>query len=264
MANFVRRRKKFRPQCKFISSADEIFFIYALSSTRCLRNGFYCVKSGEIKACFHFFEATEWMQGATSWTTHTVKFSLSAATDLTISLGYGTDNNNFPTANTPVLYISHLALNTVSDTEALDEAKAKWQAAWDAADTANNDGTYDLVGGKERADLNAEIAKDEPTTIEGYEEATAALIAATKTFIDATPYWDALDREIGKAGLLGVSTQDAEDVFNDEATGIQALDVLNAGTAVIYNASGVRQNSLQRGLNIVKMQDGSVRKVMVK
>ncbi len=163
-------------------------------------------------------EATEWMQGATSWTTHTVKFSLSAAADVTISLGYGTGNNNFPSGSTPVLYISHLALNTVSDTEALAEAKAKWQAAWDAADTASNDGTYDLVGGKERADLNAEIAKAEPTTIEGYEEATAALIAATKTFIDATPYWDALDREIGKAGRLGVSTQDAEDVFNDAAT----------------------------------------------
>ncbi len=163
-------------------------------------------------------EATEWMQGATSWTTHTVKFSLSAAADVTISLGYGTGNNNFASGSTPVLYISHLALNTVSDTEALAEAKAKWQAAWDAADTASNDGTYDLVGGKERADLNAEIAKAEPTTIEGYEEATAALIAATKTFIDATPYWDALDREIGKAGLLGVSTQDAEDVFNDAAT----------------------------------------------
>ena len=63
--NFVRRRKKFRPQCKFISSADEIFFIYALSSTRCLRNGFYCVKSGEIKACFHFFSdifAVNWQK----------------------------------------------------------------------------------------------------------------------------------------------------------------------------------------------------------
>ena len=69
-----------------------------------------------------------------------------------------------------------------------------------------------------------------------------------------------------RAFITGLKGSTAKSIgFNfDEATGIQALDALNAGTAVIYNASGVRQNSLQRGLNIVKMQDGSVRKVMVK
>lgn len=148
----------------------------------------------------------------TAATTLTKKFKISSTGDVTIVL---TSDYTFGSGSSEgILYWDNITLTTISESE----AKASWQAAWDAADTANNDGTYDLVGGKERADLNAEIAKDEPTTIEGYEEATAALIAATKTFIDATPYWDALDREIGKAGRLGVSTQDAEDVFNDAAT----------------------------------------------
>lgn len=171
-------------------------------------------------------EKTEWMSGATSWTTHTVNFSLSAPSAVDISLGYGTGVNNFGSANTPVLYISHLALQTVSDAEVLAAAKAAWEAAWQAADDASNDGLYDNVSGKDRGDLNAELLKAEPTTVTGYEEATAALIAATTTFTGAVAYWDALDREIGKASALGVSPQDAENVFND--TNATAADALAA------------------------------------
>ena len=38
--NFVRRRNFFRPQLKFISSADEIFFIYGRGSGRQCRENY--------------------------------------------------------------------------------------------------------------------------------------------------------------------------------------------------------------------------------
>jgi hypothetical protein len=49
-----------------------------------------------------------------------------------------------------------------------------------------------------------------------------------------------------------------------EVTGVDALKALATGKAVIYNAAGAVLPSLQKGLNIIKMSDGSIRKVMVK
>lgn len=54
--------------------------------------------------------STEWMRGSSSWTTHTITFSLTEAATATISLGYGTGSNNYGSGNTPHLYVSHLKL----------------------------------------------------------------------------------------------------------------------------------------------------------
>ncbi|MCR5270815.1 MAG: hypothetical protein K6D91_07340 [Prevotella sp.] len=48
------------------------------------------------------------------------------------------------------------------------------------------------VSGTEKRNLEAEIAKAEPTSAEGYTAATAALKAATKTFTDAAPDYNNL------------------------------------------------------------------------
>lgn len=54
-------------------------------------------------------------------------------------------------------------------------------------------------------------------------------------------------------------------VFNeDETTGIDAIKALADGDAEIYNTNGVRIPSLQKGMNIVKMGNGAIRKIMVK
>lgn len=51
----------------------------------------------------------------------------------------------------------------------------------------------------------------------------------------------------------------------EEETAINAINALTSGKIeTIYNASGVRQSSLQKGMNIVKMSDGSVQKILVK
>lgn len=59
------------------------------------------------------------------------------------------------------------------------------------------------------------------------------------------------------AKMLGFATE--------EETAINAINALTSGKIeTIYNASGVRQPSLQKGMNIVKMSDGTIQKILVK
>lgn len=54
--------------------------------------------------------SVEWMNGRSGWTSHSISFVITAATKVTVSLGYGTGSNNLASGNTPVLYVSHLKL----------------------------------------------------------------------------------------------------------------------------------------------------------
>lgn len=134
--------------------------------------------------------ATEWMRGKSSWTTHTINFTIDEPTAATISLGFGTGNNNIGSGATPSLYVSHLKLTYQS---LLDGVKALWEEALANARAAAENADYDIVIGEERDALNAEIAKEEPNTKAGYEEATTALQNATAAFIaakDAYTAWE--------------------------------------------------------------------------
>lgn len=62
--------------------------------------------------------ATEWMNGKSAWTTHTIEFTIDVPTKATVSLGYKMIEN-IATANTPILYISHLKLEKTGDVEAV-------------------------------------------------------------------------------------------------------------------------------------------------
>lgn len=59
------------------------------------------------------------------------------------------------------------------------------------------------------------------------------------------------------------TTSGARALFFDNATAIRAIEALTSGEAEIYNAAGTRQNSLQKGVNIIK-QGNKTFKVMVK
>lgn len=52
-------------------------------------------------------------------------------------------------------------------------------------------------------------------------------------------------------------------IFSDETTGISSIGE-ESSISAIYSASGVKFDTMQKGLNIIKMSDGSVKKVMVK
>ena len=58
---------------------------------------------------------TEWMSGNSSWTTHTIAFSIEEEAKATITLGLGCGSTNIGDKNTPVLYVSHLKLTKYSD-----------------------------------------------------------------------------------------------------------------------------------------------------
>jgi len=77
------------------------------STTAATYNNLFYVKVGDNTITD---PSTEWMNGKSNWTSHSITFIITEAAKATVSLGYGTGTNNFATANTPVLYVSHLKL----------------------------------------------------------------------------------------------------------------------------------------------------------
>ena len=75
-------------------------------------------------------------------------------------------------------------------------------------------------------------------------------------------YYDTTERYIFDANGNKAKTV----VFGDkDATGIEAVEIDNdAEVKAIYDAAGRETTTAKRGLNIIRMSDGTVRKVMVK
>ena len=114
---------------------------------------------------------TEWMSGASGWTTHTIAFTLTEAGSATISLGYGTGSNNLGSGATPHLYVSHLKLTW---TDPLVAAKAALQSEIDKAKLC------DAKEGLASAIAAAEGVLSTATTEAELTDALAALQAADK------------------------------------------------------------------------------------
>lgn len=130
-------------------------------------NRFY-VQVGEEKITD---SSTEWMNGKSSWTTHTIQFTITEAAKATISLGYGTGSNNIGSKNTPTLHVSHLKLTWA---DPLAAAKDALQAEIDRAKLCDaKEGLADAIAAAEDALANA-------TTTEELSAALAALQAADK------------------------------------------------------------------------------------
>ena len=150
-------------------------------------NLFY-VQIGDTK---YSDSSTEWMmKGKSSWTSHTINFTVTDPTTAVISLGYGTGNNNISADQTPAIYVSHLKLTW---TDPLAGSRNNWKEALDVAKAAVENTDYANVKGEELTALNAEIGKTEPTTIDGYTEATTALTNATSIFTGAKAAYDAFE-----------------------------------------------------------------------
>ena len=165
--------------------------------------------------------STEWMRSKSSWTTHTISYTLDEPSAVTISLGYGTGSNNIGSPGTPRLYVSHLKLTYQS---LLDGLKARWKEAHDAAQAAYENTDYSNVSGEENDALYAEIDKAEPTTADGYNAAIEALNDATAAFIAAKDSYDAYVEEYAYATLtLGLNIEQ-----EDPANAAQALAATQA------------------------------------
>ena len=86
--------------------------------------------------------------------------------------------------------------------------KLAWEEAKAAAEDAIANSDYANVTGSEKTALQTEIAKAEPATADGYDDAAEALNNATSAFTAAKASYDALVTEIAYAKTIGVTTAD--------------------------------------------------------
>lgn len=104
---------------------------------------------------------------------------------------------------------------------------------------------------------NEKVVK-ETTLLDKIKEVLAQVSSANHSF-------DTYEGDNGDKVTLANIIKEVEDFLNT-TTGIETIKPANgnAETAAIYNVNGVRQNSLSKGINIVKMSDGTVKKVIKK
>ena len=211
------------------------------------------IQVGETK---NYSSTTEWMAAKSSWTTHTIRVTLNEPAPITVSFGYGTGSNNISADNTPAIYVSHLKLAYSS---LLDGAKAAWDDALAAAKAAEIDEAYENVTGSERTNLAAEIAKDEPTTVDGYNDAAAALNTATSTFTAAKAAYDGLANlwNAGVPELIYAKTEKYTaigDAYFGEGDVVDAADA-SARTAAMIIAIRAYYESHAMAENVVGAVD---------
>ncbi len=124
------------------------------------------------------------------WTLDYVQFTLTEATEGKFQIG-GAAGNNTSTTHAKV-FIDNL---TLTNADGLASAQSKiarpnWLAAKAAAQAALANTDYTNVTGSEKIALESEDKMDEPTTAEGYDAATEALISATNAFAAAKASYD--------------------------------------------------------------------------
>ena len=112
---------------------------------------------------------------------------------------------------------------------------------------------------------------------------TDGLLTGIYTATDVQLGWYVLQNNSGKVGFYRVDAEAITKVganrcyltipagskakaffFGGEATGISAIEALQNGDAEIYTINGTRVNTLQKGVNIIKMSNGKTQKVLVK
>ncbi|MBP3214287.1 MAG: hypothetical protein J6M19_05570 [Bacteroidaceae bacterium] len=107
-------------------------------------------------------ESTEWMNGKSAWTTHTIAFPVEEAAPITISLGYGTGTNNYGVGNTPNLFVSNLQLTTADPViEAKTKALAKIAALAPVGDALFQYAQADIEAAKAAVEAATTVAEVE-------------------------------------------------------------------------------------------------------
>ena len=104
---------------------------------------------------------------------------------------------------------------------------------------------------------NEKVVK-ETTLLDKIKEVLAQVSSTNHSF-------DTYEGDNGDKVTLANIIKEVEDFLNT-TTRIETIKPANgnAETAAIYDVNGVRQNSLSKGINIVKMSDGTVKKVIKK
>lgn len=104
-ASFYQETSQLLPAGQYILSYD-VENTNASTQSVNYENLFYA----EVGGNKHTDASTEWMNGASKWTTHSIIFNVAEESTAKISLGYGTGSNEIGSKGTPVLHVSHLKL----------------------------------------------------------------------------------------------------------------------------------------------------------
>lgn len=157
-----------------------------------------------------------------TWEKDEITFELAEATEGYIQVG-GQAISGGSGSNAKVFFDNV----TLEYSSFLDGARDAWLEAHGAAENASTDSKYANVTGNERDALDTEIAKKEPTTVEGYKEATEALKDALSAFVAAVNSYDAYVAE--KANAARISNT----ITVDEPTTAEAAE--NAVKTLLVN-----------------------------
>lgn len=153
---------------------------------------------------------------------------------------------------------------------AVIQSKYKYQAPLDVVTIANMQGGPVIVqvsaDGENWTNVGEEIAATGYTRM--WKKYTNSYNGNDEVYVRLAQITGSLGAKIFDIYVAnaGEESQKLLEQLNEEyASGIQDVNVAKKKVAAgIYNLNGIRQNTLQRGINIVVYGDGSVKKIMVK
>jgi len=168
---------------------------------------------------------------ASTWTTETVTFTLTESTTGKIQIGLTGLNKSG--SGSPAIFYDDI---TITYKSFLAGAKEAWEEAVAAAEQAKTD--YPNVTGEELTALNEELAKSEPTTVDGYNEATDALTDATDALVAAATSYNALVTVNGLITAAG--TLEYADADKKPSAGVTATSASDATTKAASQYTALR------------------------
>ena len=138
-------------------------------------------------------------------------------------------------ANTPVVLQSETEVNETFYNNSVDGTPTAGLLTGVYKNTKATAGTYVLQNNNDKVAFYKVVADAEPT------------VGANRCYLT----------------IPALSARAAFFFPGSEVTGIKAVKALTSGKAQIFNASGAQIPALQKGLNIIRMEDGTTQKVMV-
>lgn len=179
------------------------------------------------------------------------------ATDFTLKSGTTTSKGNaYKLSNTVWTKTRYFNVNGKSYSAAKDQSdKNDWLLISDAQKKAYTEYVNLFNKAKSYTEPDSKLFKSDDV------EKTNAIV---KQINDALKSYNYNTYEDGGKAKLDAAIKAAEDFIN-ATTGINEIgSTKDAKVSEIYGVNGARKSQLTKGLNIVKMSDGTVKKVLVK
>lgn len=150
---------------------------------------------------------------------------------------------------------------TVSETSYEAAATATTNSDWLFISTKQKDAYVNYVNSFNELDgyLKNEKVEKEETLLAKIKEVLTKVSSANHSF-------STYDGEDGDKATLDKILKEIKEFLDNTPTSIETIKPAtdNVKAEAIYDVNGVRQNSLSKGINIVKMSDGTVKKVIKK